>query len=103
MEVPLRWVERLGSVRRVARRAGDAKWATHLEADKKTLMFVCPCGCGDVISVAVCPPPAPAAAAGRPCWAWNGSIERPTLTPSIQYTAGCRWHGWLVDGVFRSA
>jgi hypothetical protein len=29
-------------------------------------------------------------------WGWNGSVERPTLTPSIH--APGQWHGYLTDG-----
>lgn len=34
-----------------------------------------------------------------PCWQWNGSLEAPTLTPSIRtWTEGREWHGWLREG-----
>lgn len=31
-------------------------------------------------------------------WAWNGDIDRPTLSPSIN-CADC-WHGYIENGVF---
>lgn len=55
------------------------------------LNFQCPCGCGSVLGVSFGP--------GR--WSWNGSRERPTVTPSILHMDGCRWHGYLTDGEFR--
>lgn len=36
-----------------------------------------------------------------PSWRWDGDIERPTLTPSINCTGGCGWHGYLTAGVFK--
>ena len=33
---------------------------------------------------------------GPRVWAWDGSQERPTLTPSI-FAPG-QWHGWLRNG-----
>ena len=73
---------------------GSAKWAVYSGAIS-TLLFTCPCGCGAVCHVAV-----------RPCmpngWDWNGSMELPTLQPSILRTTGCRWHGYLTDGFWTS-
>lgn len=95
-------VDRLGSLPRDQRRAGLAKWGAHPEdaAGGASLMFGCPCGCGELGLVAVSTAGQQQLADGRPCWAWNGSRERPTLRPSIQLTVGCRWHGWLTDGLF---
>ena len=36
-------------------------------------------------------------------WEWDGNTTAPTVTPSIRYTGGCLWHGWLKAGVFRDA
>lgn len=49
-------------------------------------------------------------ATGRAWWGWNGSREKPTLTPSILLRTMCdpegnyevRWHGWLREGEFIS-
>ena len=38
-----------------------------------------------------------------PAWEWNGSMDKPTLRPSIQQTHPLGWHGWLTDGVWASA
>ena len=60
------------------------------------MIFCCPCGCGSLGSLAFDND----TDEGRPRWHWNGSRDKPTLTPSIQKTDGCRWHGYLTDGVF---
>lgn len=44
----------------------------------------------------------PAAEPGVPSWRWNGLTRKPTLKPSILCTGGCRWHGFLTDGVFKT-
>jgi hypothetical protein len=67
----------------------------------KRLTFFCPCGCGSAGGVAV----------GvdlldrdgnHPVWQWDGDLDRPTIMPSIQFLSGCKWHGFLTDGVFKS-
>ncbi len=49
-------------------------------------------------------------AEGKLCiWAWNGDLDRPTITPSINClaekngkpTGGCGWHGFITNGVMR--
>lgn len=63
----------------------------------------CPCGCGLEGGISFVGPTYGQRGEGqRPLWDWNGDEDKPTLTPSIQRTAGCRWHGYLTDGVFRS-
>lgn len=32
----------------------------------------------------------------RPVWEWNGSFDRPTLHPSLNYQGEC--HSWVQDG-----
>ncbi|CBJ38354.1 protein of unknown function [Ralstonia solanacearum CMR15] len=44
----------------------------------RTLMFDCP-GCGFLHQVHV-------AGTGVPVWGWNGSMDRPTFTPSVLVT-----------------
>ena len=42
-------------------------------------------------------------------WAWDGNVERPTITPSINCiaeqdgkpTGGCGWHGYITAGVIK--
>ncbi|MDF1720497.1 MAG: DUF6527 family protein [Minwuia sp.] len=33
-------------------------------------------------------------------WIWNGDLQAPTITPSVNGGPG-RWHGWITDGVMR--
>ena len=59
--------------------------------------YVCPCGCGAVGLLIV--------AANRkpdfsPSWNWNGLVDKPTLTPSVNHVG--HWHGWLRDGIWHS-
>lgn len=40
-------------------------------------------------------------------WAWNGSVDKPTLDPSILIQShgaivGCGWHGYLRNGAWES-
>ncbi len=46
--------------------------------DVRTVLFDCP-GCGFLHQVNV-------AGSGTPVWGWNGSMDRPTFTPSILVT-----------------
>jgi hypothetical protein len=32
-------------------------------------------------------------------WSWNGDIEKPTLSPSIN-CGDCGWHGFIENGVY---
>lgn len=80
---------------------GDFMYHTSVgSGDAETgILFCCPCGCGTPGSVQFantpwCDPT-------KPKWTFNGNREKPTLTPSIQRNIGCRWHGYLTDGVFR--
>jgi len=59
------------------------------------ITFLCPCGCGAIGGIRF-------NQFGRPgsAWTWDGNKDKPTCTPSIQRTEGCRWHGHLIDGVF---
>lgn len=75
------------------------------------LMFVCPCGkvnCrgdgeGDMPLIGHLPfetnPDH-----GGPRWKWDGNVDTPTLTPSVQRADpdGCQWHGYLTAGEWRS-
>lgn len=75
-------------------RAGDFS----IEAEDRGLFYLCPCGCGaegylDFRS---------AENPQHPSWKWDGNREAPTLSPSILRTSGCRWHGYLRDGWWRS-
>lgn len=68
------------------------------------MLFGCPCGCGELKSVGFRP------RAARPSWEWDGNVQTPTLSPSINILqfdnagnrAGEHWHGWLRNGEFLS-
>ncbi|WP_246176697.1 DUF6527 family protein [Parvibaculum sedimenti] len=59
------------------------------------MAFRCPCGCGSEGNLPFRPEPSPS-------WNWNGNEASPTLTPSVRWVGGCRWHGWLTDGEWRA-
>jgi hypothetical protein len=67
----------------------------------KHLSFVCPCGCGNIGGVAVGVDPLDRNG-NHPVWEWNGDLDKPTVMPSIEFLTGCRWHGFLNAGVFKS-
>lgn len=76
---------------------GTAAWMRNTDGQISVLSFVCPCGCRDVITVPV------KNGKERPdAWVWNGSLDLPTLSPSILRKSGCKWHGWLTVGEFRT-
>lgn len=64
------------------------------------IMFVCPSGkrCTVFLGPAAVDRPSPEA---HCVWAWDGNLERPTLTPSINCVGGCGWHGHITNGVIR--
>lgn len=78
---------------------GDYQFVTRYSSGELCgLAYMCPCGCGAEgllqfrgLSVD-----------DHPSWIWDGNRDAPTLTPSILRTRGCRWHGFLTAGVFRS-
>jgi hypothetical protein len=62
------------------------------DGEEWSVGFYCPCGCGDVIELLLLPDVAPR---------WDIRIDprgRPSLTPSVWRTTGCRSHFWLRDG-----
>lgn len=64
------------------------------------IVFCCPCGCGETGALAL---DVPGNEGEIERWQWNGDRDKPTLTPSIQKTTGCCWHGYLTDGFFTSS
>lgn len=53
----------------------------------------CPCGCGHVYSI-----PLQGWKSASPQWSLSGSVEKPSLQPSVVHTAGCKSHFYLTDG-----
>lgn len=62
------------------------------------MWFICPCGCGNRARIAVAKDTKPATS---PSWKWNGSLNDPTLEPSVRQLV-CGWHGYLRDGYWES-
>lgn len=67
------------------------------EKGEQTFWYCCPCGCGSIAPLTVGNGFKPA---GKPTWRWNGSIEKPSLHPSVHHVG--HWHGRLTDGVWSS-
>jgi len=63
---------------------------------ERDLWYRCPCGCGTQSVLRVGTGFKPDAS---PSWRWNGSLESPTLTPSVHHVG--HWHGWLTDGEWK--
>lgn len=61
------------------------------------LWYCCPCGCGTLSPLLVGNGFKPA---DSPSWQWNGSLDKPTLQPSVHHVG--HWHGYLTDGVWLS-
>ncbi|WP_409557863.1 DUF6527 family protein [Acidovorax sp. K2F] len=51
----------------------------------------CPCGCGAMIQL-------PMTAPAHPCWHMRGTLQSPTLWPSVRRATGCRSHFVLRQG-----
>lgn len=72
------------------------------------IIFVCPNGhrCGVFIGPRFVDRKNPDMAC---VWGWDGNMDRPTLTPSINCiaekdgakTGGCGWHGHITAGIIR--
>ena len=65
--------------------------------------YLCPRRPGEVCGVPIKPLASPPYNSG---WDWNGNVEAPTLTPSVNCvaerdgkpTGGCGWHGYVKAG-----
>lgn len=73
-------------------------WRVSDDGQSAFMAFKCPCG-QDVHarghdSIAV-RKGAAASDNGTRAWHWDGNMDAPTLSPSIQRTSGCMWHGYL--------
>jgi len=64
-----------------------------------TFWYCCPCGCKSIGPLTVGRGVKPNVE-GVPTWNWNGSLEKPTLSPSVHHVG--HWHGWLRNGVWES-
>lgn len=62
------------------------------------IIYKCPCGCDTVSSI---PFRADVDRPG-PTWNWNGDREKPDVNPSIKKLNGCKWHGFLRNGIWET-
>jgi hypothetical protein len=72
------------------------------------IIFVCPRGqrCAVLLGPNFVDRPNPDALC---VWGWDGNMDRPTITPSInciaekdgKRTGGCGWHGFITNGVMQ--
>lgn len=78
---------------------GRAAGSFRIEGDY--FWYCCPCGCRQIgaLRVGIGHKP-PHTAEDRATWEWNGSLDAPTLSPSVHHVR--HWHGWLKDGVWTS-
>lgn len=80
------------------------EWAIHRtdETGNVQIRFGCPLRHGQSCGVNI--KPHSSDAKGVPSWTWDGDVESPTLTPSINCindvpnSYGCGWHGFLTKG-----
>ena len=75
---------------------GCVEWLSDVKGKPNScLVYTCACGCGAVGAISIMK-----GLKVEKAWNWDGDTQRPTLTPSIQKTFGCRWHGFLTKGEF---
>jgi hypothetical protein len=70
-------------------------------ADAKTAQgftFVCPKTAKKCGTIVIGYPNKPS---HSPSWQFDGNQQAPTLRPSIDCRGGCKWHGFLTNGVFK--
>jgi hypothetical protein len=62
------------------------------DGDDWSVGFKCPCGCGDILELMLL-------AGVKPRWDIEiDRKKRPTLTPSVWRTSGCKSHFWVTKG-----
>lgn len=71
------------------------------EDGRHDFWYCCPCGCGSIGPLTVGDGFKPDKEPGEHTWFWNGSFDRPTLTPSVNHVG--HWHGYLTDGEWKIA
>ena len=77
------------------RKPGDFKLL--LDGEDRRIVYACPRGKG-LCGVAIAPSKLPNGAS----WTFDGNMETPTLSPSINCVGGCGWHGFVTAGEWRS-
>lgn len=81
------------------RRVAGSWWVSEPDTSdgERSFWYCCPCGCGRRAPLTVGLNFKPA---DGPSWSWNGSLERPSLQPSVHHVG--HWHGYLTDGEWRA-
>lgn len=83
--------------------AGEWAWVVNQAGEEPFLLaFGCPCGgCTEgslahngFIAITG------SRQVNQHVWKWDGNLDEPTLTPSIQRLGACKWHGYLRAGKF---
>lgn len=78
--------------------AGDFCFLSNPTGEKdQAIAYMCPCGCGDSRSISIGATPD-----RGDNWGWDGDHEHPTITPSIRHLDGCKWHGFLQLGIWKT-
>lgn len=71
---------------------GEILYAVEMEGSPWLAVLSCPCGCKDLIYLNLLPD-------SRPCWTLEiDERRRPSISPSIDRTEGCRSHFFLWKG-----
>lgn len=65
------------------------------DGGRRRIQFLCPCGCGILCGITV----RDDLQQMTNCWGWDGNLDSPTVTPSININDG-HWHGYLINGIF---
>ena len=65
------------------------------KAENVRIVYGCPRRPGSSCSVPVRGESLPN---GAGPWGWDGNLENPTITPSINCVGGCGWHGFITAG-----
>jgi hypothetical protein len=83
---------------------GDFSIEPPNEWNKGEIEFICPkgrvCGVGIRRGEFEGGSPHPQGGTARKRWCFNGNVDKPTLTPSINCagSSGCGWHGHIING-----
>jgi hypothetical protein len=84
---------------------GHFYWAVSTDGTQRYLWMKLPAQDDDPLGAA-CSIPIRPAPADMPSWAWDGNLEKPTLTPSVFHDpknpqSNYHWHGFITNGEMR--
>lgn len=81
--------------------AGAFTFYVDRDGATRGMIYSCPCGCGRHGALGFHPKTEDDVKYNRAAWQWDGSRERPTLSPSVNHVG--HWHGWLRAGKWEQA